>query len=394
MVRPVRESGQVTRRFFEFFAGGGMARAGLGPAWTCAFANDFDHKKSAVYRLNWGDDVLRTADVRNLAAHDLPGSPDLVWASFPCQDLSLAGGGAGLRGDRSGTFWPFWSIMKGLIIEGRAPRIIALENVLGTLTSHGGKDFSAICSSFTDAGYRFGALVADAALFLPHSRPRLFVIGIRNDVDIPIALSSAGPSPVWHSKGLVQAYDRLPERDQNAWLWWSMPTPPARKATFAELIEDHPADIAWHSPDETASLLAMMSPLHLAKVEAVKRLGRKVVGTIYKRTRVDEAGFKVQRAEVRFDEIAGCLRTPAGGSSRQLILVVEKGRIRSRLISGRETARLMGLPEEYRLPGTYNETYHLTGDGVVVPVVRHLAQSLFEPILDKDPESKIRRAAA
>ncbi len=90
---------------------------------------------------------------------------------------------------------------------------------------------------------------------------------------------------------------------------------------------------------------------------------------------------------MRFDDVAGCLRTPAGGSSRQLILVVEGQKVRSRLISGRETARLMGLPDDYRLPTNYNEAYHLTGDGVVVPVVRHLAEHLFEPILKRRPRA-------
>ena len=55
--------------------------------------------------------------------------------------------------------------------------------------------------------------------------------------------------------------------------------------------------------------------------------------------------------------------------------------MRSRLISSRETARLVGLPDEYVLPDNYNEAYHLTGDGVVVPVVRFLAARIFEPIL-------------
>ena len=125
----------------------------------------------------------------------------------------------------------------------------------------------------------------------------------------------------------------------------------------------------------------MMSTVNLAKVHHAKRTGRKMVGTIYKRTRFDSVGQKVQRAEVRFDDIAGCLRTPGGGSSRQLILVVDGHSVKSRLISSRETARLMGLPEDYRLPEKYNEAYHLTGDGVVVPVVRHLAEQLFEPLL-------------
>lgn len=113
-----------------------------------------------------------------------------------------------------------------------------------------------------------------------------------------------------------------------------------------------------------------------------------MVGAIYKRTRLDENGYKIQRAEVRFDDVAGCLRTPSGGSSRQLILVVEGSKVRSRLISGRETARLMGLPENYELPTNYNEAYHLTGDGVVVPVVRHLAENIFLPILRNNADEK------
>ena len=84
---------------------------------------------------------------------------------------------------------------------------------------------------------------------------------------------------------------------------------------------------------------------------------------------------------MRFDDVAGCLRTPAGGSSRQLVLTVDGRKVRSRLVSSRETARLMGLPDEYALPENYNEAYRLTGDGVVVPVVRFIAQELIEPVL-------------
>ena len=91
--------------FYEFFAGGGMVRAGLGEAWRCLFANDFDHKKGETYKKNWGGHELQVIDVGKVKTSDLPSSPDLAWASFPCQDLSLAGGGAGLKGEGSGTFW-------------------------------------------------------------------------------------------------------------------------------------------------------------------------------------------------------------------------------------------------------------------------------------------------
>src|SRR5712692_8520048 len=101
--------------FYECFAGGGMVRTGLGPDWRCLFANDFDHKKAVSYRANFrdnDDDVLTTDPIGNLVADDIPGQANLAWASFPCQDLSLAGAGAGLKGERSGTFWPFWRLMR------------------------------------------------------------------------------------------------------------------------------------------------------------------------------------------------------------------------------------------------------------------------------------------
>jgi DNA (cytosine-5)-methyltransferase 1 len=374
--------------FYEFFAGAGMARAGLGKEWTCLFANEYDVKKSAIYRKNWkGRDVLKTADVATLTTSDLPSYADLVWGSFPCQDLSLAGAGAGLKGDRSGTFWPFWKLMQGLMADGRAPRIIVLENVLGTLSSHDGKDFAAICGAFAKAGYFYGAIVADAVRFVPQSRPRLFVVGIHPDLaDVAGGVATPTSSATWHPKALINAHEKLPAKTREKWLWWNPPLPPARRRTFADLIEETPTGVAWHSEEETSKLLAMMSDLNLEKVNEAKTAGRRMVGAVYKRTRRDEFGRKVQRAEIRFDDVAGCLRTPAGGSSRQVIVIVDGDKVRSRLISTRETARLMGLPDSYILPENYNEAYHLTGDGVAVPVVRHLARHIFEPLLEATPE--------
>lgn len=359
-----------------------MARAGLGPGWSCLFANDFDARKGLSYQLNHPvGDVLRIGDVRAIRAGGLPGRADLIWASFPCQDLSLAGAGAGLNGERSGAFHPFWGIVKGLVAEGRAPRIIALENVPGTLTSHGGADFDAICRSFAEAGYRHGALIIDAALFVPQSRPRLFVIGVSDATKIDPALLSPGPIAPFHTAALRRAFDRVDEAALGRRLWWNLPAPPRRNTTFADLIEENPASVRWHTDAERDSLIAKMSPINLAKLQSAKHAGRRRVGGIYRRTRIDEHGAKTQRAELRFDDIAGCLRTPAGGSSRQTLIVVDGECVRTRLISARETARLMGLPDDYKLPRNYNQAYHLTGDGVVAPVVRHLAEHVLEPLM-------------
>ena len=371
----------MTHDFYEFFAGGGMVRAGLGPAWRCLFANDFDQKKSKIYNQNWGMGPLKTGDVGGLTSEDLPGQAGLAWASFPCQDLSLAGGGAGLRGQRSGTFWPFWKLTEDLIAKDRAPALIVLENVGGLLTSHEGRDFAAVCAALQAGGYATGALLIDASLFVPQSRPRLFIICPRLGTPIPETCRSTGPVLPWHTRSLRLAFDRLPADVRRNWIWWNPPCPPPRVKTFADVIEDAPKDVAWFTKEETNRLIAKMSEGNKAKLLAAQREKRKIVGGLYRRTRPDETGRKVQRAEIRFDDISGCLRTPAGGSSRQVVLIVEGASVKARLISSRETARLMGLPDSYILPDNYNEAYHLTGDGVVVPVVRHLAEHVFEPIL-------------
>ena len=367
--------------FYEFFAGGGMARAGLGKNWTCLFANDFDHKKAETYRANWGKKELKVEDVSALRPLDLPGAADLAWASFPCQDLSLAGGGAGLKGERSGTFRPFWKLMTQLIADERAPRLVVLENVCGALTSHNGKDFATLCGSLADAGYAVGAIVMDAVRFVPQSRPRLFVIGIRTEIEIPASLIASTSDPAWHTPALLRAYEALASSTKAKWLWWRIPTPISRKENLIDIIDHFNNAPGWFSDSETKRLLDMMSPVNRAKVDKALLYGKRIVGSVYKRTRPGLRGGKQQRAEIRFDDISGCLRTPAGGSSRQLIVIIEDNHVRVRLISARETARLMGLPEDYMLPANYNEAYHLTGDGIVVPVVRHLARSVLEPIL-------------
>jgi DNA (cytosine-5)-methyltransferase 1 len=168
---------------------------------------------------------------------------------------------------------------------------------------------------------------------------------------------------------------------QEMWVWWRLPVPATKSPRLADIVDDGLDGVRWHTPEMTRRLICLMSPAHRAKVESARRDGERRIGCVYRRTRADEGGRHVQRAEVRFDNIAGCLRTPAGGSSRQTILIVEGRRIRSRLLAPREAARLMGLPADYVLPASHNEAYHLAGDGVVVPVVRHLASSLIEPLV-------------
>ena len=127
--------------------------------------------------------------------------------------------------------------------------------------------------------------------------------------------------------------------------------------------------------------LAPLQRLRLDQITArsASAQGERAVGALFRRTRTTAEG-RHQRAEVRFDGLAGCLRTSGGGSSRQFLLVVENGRVRSRHMTPREAARLMGLPDSYRLPAATTAALHLVGDGVAVPVVRWLSEHLLRPL--------------
>lgn len=370
--------------FYEFFAGGGMARLGLGPNWRCLFANDFSLKKVQAYRANFPPaHELICDDVYNLTIADLPGQADLAWASFPCQDLSLAGKQKGLSGERSGSFWGFWRLMQQLQAEERTVPLIVIENVVGTISARNGEDFNVLLDTLVSANYRVGPMVLNAVHWVPQSRPRLFVMGVHNSIALPQHLRAYLPNTFLHPAALQRAFVQAPEQIREAWIWWNLPKPAHRKIVLADVIEEHPTSVRWHTEDETKRLYGLMPAIHRAKVSEAGRNGR-AVGTVYRRIRRNDQNEKAQVAEVRFDGISGCLRTGSGGSSKQFIFVVEGDRMRSRLLSTREAARLMGVPEEYQLPENYSEAYHLLGDGLAVPVVAWLERKLLTPLLVKE----------
>jgi DNA (cytosine-5)-methyltransferase 1 len=365
---------------WEFFAGGGLAGLGL-DGWRIGFANDLDAAKARAFRANHPDVPFVEGDVGALSARDLPGRADLAWASSPCQDLSLAGGRRGLAGARSGAFWGFMGLMRALEAEGRAPDRLVVENVCGLLTSGEGEDFAAVCAALAEGGRRVGALEIDAAHWLPQSRPRLFVLALRGDA----APDQPGPGGPFHTPRLVAAHARLPEAIRANWAWWRLEAPPRRNPDLAALLEPDEA-VDWFAPAAVDHALGLLSPAHRLRLEAERHKGGRRVAAGYRRVRI-ENGVRAQRLELRFDGLAGCLRTPAGGSSRQLIVTVEGPRTRVRWLSAVEAARLMGLSEDYVLPGSQTAGLKLMGDAVAVPVVRALSEGLLHP------RPAVRRAA-
>ncbi|WP_442579092.1 DNA cytosine methyltransferase [Mesorhizobium sp. ASY16-5R] len=373
-------------KYYEFFAGVGMARAGLGSRWDCVFANDCDRLKQASYANNWSGEVFDSRDVADVSSTDLGGLADLAWASFPCQDLSQAGSKAGIGeaggvvATRSGAVWPFLEIIHSLAKEKRHPVLLAVENVVGLLNANRGADFRSLCSTLAEIGYRFGALVVNASHFVPQSRPRVFIIAIRREVPVPAALQTELPQAPWHSQILLRARAGLPPDDATNWVWWSPGAPPVAKKFELTDIINLGDDAEWNSDEATERLLSMMTQSHLDRLAIAKDEKGAMVGSLYLRMRPSSEGGNVQRAEIAFGPTLGCLRTPKGGASRPRIVVVQGDRVRTRLLSIIEAALLMGLDKDFNLPATYNECFRLIGDGVVPAVVRFLADRLLEPL--------------
>lgn len=349
------------RVYLEFFAGSGLVAQGLKRAFAPIWANDIDAKKAAVYIANHKKEHFHLGSVADIKGEDLP-SADMAWASFPCQDLSLAGQAGGINGKRSGLVWEWLRVIDEMKSP---PPILVAENVLGLVSSAGGAHYRSLHNALTKRDYVVGAMLLDAVRFVPQSRPRIFVVAVKRGIEIPSELISQ--TPTWlHPEVVRKAADGLKD-----WVWWYMPEPKKRKITLADIIDP---DVECSDAASDERNIALISEKHAKLLKALPK-DRFFVAPGYKRTR----GGK-QVLELRFDDIAGCLRTPSGGSSRQLLVIRDKGKLRSRLLTVRETARLMGAPDTYKIPGSYNDGYKAMGDAVAAPVAKWLGEKLLLPL--------------
>ncbi len=342
-------------RFHEFFAGSGLVSCGLADSFRSVWANDVSARKAEVYRANLDASVLHVGDIADVKGSDLPGAL-LSWASFPCQDLSLAGNIEGIYSDRSGLVWQWLRVLDE---QGEAaPRVICLENVSGLVSAHNGEDYRHLHQALVGRGYAVGAVLINAARFVPQSRPRVFVIGTKG----PIPHGLAGSGPVWaHTPALRRLGSSI-----DGFIWWNLPEPARRAADLEDVIEPQ----APYDKDEVAALIP---DRHLRKFAESGR----AYATGYRRTRDGR-----QVLEIRCDGVAGCLRTPAGGSSRQYLVHRGEDGLHARLLTTREVARLMGAPDSFKLPGTYNDGYFAMGDAVAVPVAKFLSDHLLVRLVE------------
>jgi len=361
----------------EYFAGIGLVRMGLQPhGWQVVFANDISEKKYEMYEEFFPDAGVhyKICDIFDVDPASIP-SVTLATCSFPCIDLSLAGNMNGMiNGEHSSAFWGFIRVLKA---QGEsAPPLILVENVPGWLYSNTGMDFRVTVQALNKLGYSCDVLILDALRFTPQSRLRVFLVGTR----LPVSHTTV-ELILTRPKSLLS--DRLKKsiiaNKDLRWFYSEIHEPPPLKsAGLVEIVEPmSDSDSRWWPDDEVERHLAMMRESHRERVEQLAQGQQYVYRTFFRRRREGQ-----QRAEVRDDDLSGCLRTAVGGSGKQFLIRAGKGSIKMRVMTPREYARLQGVPDEY--PIAVNGVQALTGfgDAVCVPVISWIAKHILNPLAE------------
>ena len=356
-------------RVAEFFAGIGLVRWALERCgFRVVFANDIDPDKLGIYRDNFPTDDFILRDIHKVREEEIPDC-DLATASFPCTDLSIAGAMKGIHTGESSAFWGLVRLLREM--GDRRPPMVLLENVPGFLLSHDGRDFESAMLSLNELGYACDAFLIDAACFVPQSRLRLFVVGKLGALgQVPFGIR---PTPL-RPDSLV---DFIMAHPEIRWNLQRIPDPPKRTIALESVLEDLPDDhTAWWSKERANYFVSQFSDRHAAIAEKMISGRRYSYGTAFRRIRKGRS-----MAELRTDGLAGCLRTPRGGSGRQILFKAGKGRYQVRLLTARECARLQGVDDAYRATVPLNHALFGFGDAVCVPVIEWIAKYYLLPCL-------------
>ena len=371
------------RTVADFFAGIGLVSLGLERAgWNTVYALDYDQEKADQYAVNFDGSHYVMKDIAKEYGGNVP-NVQLAHASFPCTDLSVAGARRGIYEGESSAFWHFVRILSEMKEKygDENPNFVLLENVEGLLTSNGGKDLRAVIESLNKLGYRADLLRINASHFVPQSRVRIFIIGIhkslvesydQNDLRQEFIMRSSNARP----QKIVDYIHRNSDLD---WYFHDLPNLPVRTMALNEVIDTAEE---WWPEQRTALLLGQLHSYHEDLLETAKNKDEYSYYPAFRRMRVRD-GKKQSTVELRTDGIAGCLRTPKGGSARQILVRAGKGKVDARLINGKEAALLMGA-DNYDIHPDFslNQALFGFGDAVCVSVLQWIGDNYLNSIVE------------
>lgn len=304
-------------RFIDLFCGiGGFRIAFQKAGCECVFSSDWDKYSQQTYKANFGEQPH--GDIHSVAVKDIPPF-DILCAGFPCQPFSLAGVSKKNSLGRKHGFEDekqgnlFFSIADILSVHN--PRAFVLENVKNLQSHDGGRTFNIIYRTLTEElGYHVYYKIIDAKSFVPQHRERIFIVGFK------------------------------PNR------FFEFPVLPKNGPKLASILETNVPG-KYTLTDHLWEYLQNYARKHR------------------------EAGHGFGFGLVTGNDVTRTLsaRYHKDGSE---ILVAQGGEKNPRRLTPRECCRLMGYPDDFKIPVSDTQAYRQFGNSVVVPVVEAVSKEV------------------
>jgi len=326
-------------KFIDLFAGIGGIRLGFeANGGKCVFTSEWNKFSQKTYMANFPQDSSHTfvGDITTVDEKNIP-DHDVLLAGFPCQPFSIAGvskknalGRAhGFDCTTQGTL--FFDVAR--IIAEKKPRAFLLENVKNLLSHDKGNTFKVIVETLREElGYEIHYKVVDGQHFVPQHRERILIVGFRGDTNFT---------------------------------WDDLQLPEKGSVKMSSIL--HPQNGTEEAEEPyTTGLKAKINP----KYTLTPRLWAYLQAYAEKHRKAGNGfGFGL----VDKDSVARTLSARYYKDGSEILVSQGKGK-RPRRLTPRECGRLMGFPENFKIPVSDTQAYRQFGNSVVMPVMLEVAR--------------------
>lgn len=344
--KPRPEEGKFT--FIDLFAGIGGIRLGFeSVGGHCVFTSEWNQFAQKTYFENFPrtDDHMFQGDITQVHERDIPDF-DVLLAGFPCQPFSIAGVSKknslgrphGFACETQGTL--FFDVAR--IIAEKRPKAFLLENVKNLLSHDKGNTFKVIENTLgNELGYNIRFKVIDGQHFVPQHRERILIAGFRDDTDFTFDMLDLP------QKGAIKLSSILHPEDGS----------------------EKPEEPYTTGKNATVNKKYVLTPKLWEYLQAYAEKHRKA-GNGFGFGLVDGNGI-ARTLSARYYK---------DGSE---ILISRGDRKRPRRLTPRECARLMGFPDNFRIPVSDTQAYRQFGNSVVVPVMKEVARVMIPYVMEE-----------
>ena len=358
-------------RVISTFAGGGGSSTGYRLAGGNILAiNEFVEEARNTYHANFPHTLIIPDDIKKLSGKDFlepfdmkPGQLDILDGSPPCSAFSVAGKLSHGKGGKHSDGWGqtkkysddqiveniedlFFEFLR--VADEIKPKVIVGENVKGLTVGEAKEYFNRINNEFSNIGYDVSAKVLDAKHFgVPQTRARTIFIGVRQDITSKIGLTFMNIASIFPSenKELVSLEEGLEgltiDQEEADWLKEKWQNTAYYKATSSLMPEDPEKVLSGDDYGQKSKHFNMKRASRFKPAPTVTAMGSGATnaGTIH---------WNVQRK-----------------------------------LTIKELKRIMSLPDDFKLTGTFNQQAERCGRMVPSLMMKAIAESIYKKVLSK-----------